>query len=87
MALAGLEYLFVSQMKAEKEAVRNDAMMPVAVSGDYALVRSAGSIGSMLSQVEVGTGYSIAVKALDKRMSVIEDEGRSTAAFWNLQEG
>lgn len=70
-----LEYALISQSEQEKrEAIRSDAMEPVAVSEEYALIRSYGNIGEMLRQIENNSGYVIARKALQQRQDAI-DEG------------
>lgn len=75
VVLGTAESLFIWALDSGKEdAIRKDAMIPVDAEGDYALVRSYGSIGGMLDQLEINSGYSIAKQALEERLEIIENE-------------
>lgn len=68
-----LESLAIKSQKEENNA-RKDAMVPVAFGGDYALVRSYGTIGQMLGQIERDSGYIIASEALSERKKALGSE-------------
>lgn len=75
LALTGMEYLYVASLKEKKEnAVQSDAMIPVAIGGDYALVRSCGTIGDMLYELKDVSGYTMAVGAMDDRLEALNVE-------------
>ena len=53
------------------QTTRKDAVMPVAVSNEYALVRSLGNINEMLEEIEIDSCYRIAKKVFDERQKAI----------------
>ncbi len=73
VGLGILESLAIKSQKEENNA-RKDAMVPVAFGGDYALVRSYGTIGQMLGQIERDSGYIIASEALSERKKALGNE-------------
>ena len=65
--LALMEQFTIWSMESEK-TTRKDAMAPVAVGENYALVRSWGNISQMLEQIDINSGYAIAEKAIHARL-------------------
>lgn len=75
LVLSGMEYLYISSLEEKKEnAVQSDAMIPVSVAGDYAVVRSHGTIGDMLYELKNMSGYSMSVGAIDDRLEDLDEE-------------
>lgn len=70
VGLAVLEQFTIWSMESEK-TTRKDAMGPVAVGENYALVRSWGNIGQMLEQIEINSCYTIANKAITDRLELL----------------
>lgn len=68
--LALMEQFTIWSMESEK-TTRKDAMTPVAVGSNYALVRSWGNISQMLEQIDINSGYVIADKALRSRLECL----------------
>ena len=73
----------IRELKKKREA-RHDIMLYVASEGDYALVRSSGTVGQMLDQIAWNSGYTAADKALAERMAVIEEQNTTTLEdYWS----
>lgn len=78
-----MQEMEIKELKEKREA-RHDIMIYVASEGDYALVRSSGTIGQMLDQIEWNSGYTVADKALAERMAVIEEQNTTTLDdYWS----
>ena len=73
VGLGILESLAIKSQEEENNA-RKDAMIPVAFGGDFAFVRSYGTIGQMLGQIERDSGYIIADEALSERKKALKNE-------------
>lgn len=73
----------IRELKKKREA-RHDIMLYVTSEGDYALVRSSGTVGQMLDQIAWNSGYTAADKALAERMAVIEEQNTTTLEdYWS----
>ena len=75
VVLEGLEAMVIASEKEKAEnAVQSDAMIPITVAGDYAFVKSHGTVGDMLYELKAVSGYSMAVGAIDERLQFLEEE-------------
>ena len=84
--LTGLELMQNLEIKKRKEELeaRHDIMIYVASEGDYALVRSSGTIGQMLYQIAWNSGYTAADHALTERMEAVKKLDTATLDdYWS----
>lgn len=69
-----------------KDPIRADAMMPIDVCGNYALVKSHGNIGSIMNELAFNSGYTIVSKALEERFNTLKElnaEEVSIDDYWS----
>ena len=82
IAISAMEGIAIALNESSKLSVRADALEPVAVTDNYALVRTAGTVSQMLDEIDNAGGYKIMDTVFEDRESQI-----SSMLMTNNEEG
>lgn len=70
---------------AGENKVRSDALYPIVVGNEYALVRTYGTVSEILNEIEIQSGYNCAMTAINDRITAIGADFDNHFNYWDWE--